>query len=563
MKRNRLTALLALLLALALLAGCSPAAQPAPTATPTPAPTATPEPTPEPTPSITVLDSRDELKAYVTGQVAGGAKELEFQFTGNTKLVSTEALTQMLATFHVVVDRDTENRQLYRITVIPFPGDRIVDAYRSGDSSALSEEEQQAMALAVQMAEDAKAATSDPVELELLLHNKVCEAVEFVDKKPTVKDPAAPPRHMTIIGALLDGKASSYGYADAFYTVASIAGLQVDRMCAQENAATVIMFNTICLDGAWYVVDTRYNDVHAPDSDYKPMFNAGLDASFIYGWGITLERHPISLLRYEFRDEFVEEIPSLSTQAELRDYLNRQLEQGVISMAFRYVGPSSDIMESTVMSMTGGSNVALHQDNNDPTLFSVSIQERPGRRIADAYLTGDTSRLSNDELLAYDMAVTMLETAQAKSETKLELEQAIHDMLVKHMEYYNGPADNDIYGVPRNWSIVGGLLDGKGNCQSYTDAFYALATMAGFQVGKQVVDVEAEGDHICNTILLADQWYIVDVTFDDPVGYTGDAVVHQTFNIGRDRAKEFYTWREELEYHPIANASNRNLMCLD
>jgi len=55
----------------------------------------------------------------------------------------------------------------------------------------------------------------------------------------------------------------------------------------------------------------------------------------------------------------------------------------------------------------------------------------------------------------------------------------------------------------------------------------------------------------------------VDVTFDDPVGYEGKRIYHHTYNVGRDRANEFYTWREELEYHRIERISDENWLALE
>lgn len=542
-KRAKLPLLLGLLLLLALLTGCTPAADPAPTDTPAP--------------ELVTLADRNELKAFVLEQEAQGQLEFSLKFTGNTNLVTADSLSQILAALYVDVERDTEDRKVFHVSVTEFPGDRMVDAYLSGDTSTLTEEERAALEIAVRMVEEAQAASADPLELEQTLHDLLCDAVTFVDKKPKIKDPAAPPRHMTALGALLDGEAGSYGYADAFYALASIAGLQVDRMCGNETPNDVVMFNTICLEGAWYVVNACYNDAVADRIGYQ-IFNAGLDAAILYGWGSTQERHPISLVRYEDRADAPADIPQIADLPELRDYVNGQLEQGNAALAFEYTGSGSDILEATFHSMTGGT-ATLHQDVENPAIYYVYILERPGHRIVDAYFSGDTSLLSADELQAMELAVQMVKDARAETSSVLELEAALHDVLVESMTYYNGPSDEDVYGVSRGWSVLGALLDGRGNCQSYADAFYTLASIAGFQVGKQVVDVDAPGDHICNTIFLYGAWYIVDVTFDDPVDYDGDPL-HHTLNIGVDRAQRFYSWREELEYHPIAKVSNRDLL---
>jgi transglutaminase/protease-like cytokinesis protein 3 len=79
--------------------------------------------------------------------------------------------------------------------------------------------------------------------------------------------------------------------------------------------------------------------------------------------------------------------------------------------------------------------------------------------------------------------------------------------------------------------------------------------MAGFTVGKMVVDAPDPGNHICNTILLDGKWYVVDVTWDDPVGYSGP-ITHYHFNAGKDRMYYSYNWRKIMEYHPIESLSD-------
>ena len=82
--------------------------------------------------------------------------------------------------------------------------------------------------------------------------------------------------------------------------------------------------------------------------------------------------------------------------------------------------------------------------------------------------------------------------------------------------YFNG----DLRNQPRFTTAIGALIDGKANCQGYSDAFYMLGRMLGWNVGR--MGGQAGGDsHLWNTITLKNgKTYCVDVTWgDDAIKY--------------------------------------------
>ena len=70
------------------------------------------------------------------------------------------------------------------------------------------------------------------------------------------------------------------------------------------------------------------------------------------------------------------------------------------------------------------------------------------------------------------------------------------------------------------------MIDGKANCQGYTDTFYMLGTMAGFKMdrlyGNSTNSNGSKGGHVWNTIDFGDNIaYSVDVTWDDGIKING------------------------------------------
>jgi len=556
-----------------LLAGCgNQGSDPTPPATPpespvvteSPDPVETPEPSPEPSPEPdqAIFSSVPDLAKYLFSEMNQGNYQMSFEYTGNSNRIKSETLSELLSVLYVDVERDPENRKMYHITVHGYPGEDIVAAWESGDTSSLSEEElsvlYEAQGLAdlalAQVAADPDAAENEAVALETAIHDLLCELITPYTVKTVLSNPAEPPRAMTVFGALLDQTANSYGYSDAFYVVATMAGLEVDRMCVIKTYTDVAMVNTICLDGNWYVVDLFHNDSKELELRYG-IFNNGRSTCTEYSWSSEMERHPVYPFDYGSEYDETAEIVKIKDLIGLRDYLNEQMDLGYNNFVFEYLGNASDISLSNLNCIVYDNTISIYQDPENTSIYYIGMLKRAGYRIVEAYFSGDTSNLSPEDIEAMNLAIEIVNNAKAIATNELELEMLLHDELVNRMVYDNITGKDDMYGTNRIYSVVGGLLDGAGNCQSYTDAFYTLASIAGFQVGKQVVAVGDNPDHIVNTICLGGQWYIVDVTFDDPVGFESGSISRNLFNIGKDMAFSYYTWEEFYEYQPIAETT--------
>ena len=127
--------------------------------------------------------------------------------------------------------------------------------------------------------------------------------------------------------------------------------------------------------------------------------------------------------------------------------------------------------------------------------------------MLDAWRTDDESALSQQERSALDEAEAIVERLQARYSSSLELERAIFDELCARLafnEMLEKEPGEDALGV----SAAFALTHGWANCQGYSDAFYLLAGMAGFEVGFQN-GYNAGVLHAWNTVELGGQWYVV------------------------------------------------------
>ena len=256
---------------------------------------------------------------------------------------------------------------------------------------------------------------------------------------------------------------------------------------------------------------------------------------------------------------------TFTTPEALSKYLNEQKEKNIFNISFYYNG-DEEITPQEMAQMVSCFCISYSQ-GDEKNLHTIAITEYPGDRIVDAYSKNNEASLNAVERATLEKALSMLSVVKSKARNEWETELYIHDMLINHITYYdeeveaeemaNATADteSDTEGLkssPRFLTAVGALLDGKANCQGYTDAFYLLASLSGFEVGRMNVKA-GDAPHVVNTILLNRNWYVVDVTFDDLGDDLGSS--YRMFNAGLDQINEL-SWEPQNEIHKIAPFSS-------
>ncbi len=242
-----------------------------------------------PTPYVPAFYDLQQLSAYINSNKDADIFEFSFRYDGYD-MPSAQTVAQMCNACYINLNQVGE---VYNLTITEYPGDRIVDAWRRGDYSSLNADESQALNVALDMVQNARSRAYDQFELELILHDMLVERITYDDNTRDISDPLNPPRNLTVIGALLDGRANCQGYSDAFYTLASLAGFTVSRISV-ECPDDYHMANTIQLAGQWYVLDVTYNDQDDGGKTTYGLFNAGKDMITEYWWAPHMENRSIA-----------------------------------------------------------------------------------------------------------------------------------------------------------------------------------------------------------------------------------------------------------------------------
>ena len=156
-------------------------------------------------------------------------------------------------------------------------------------------------------------------------------------------------------------------------------------------------------------------------------------------------------------------------------------------------------------------------------------------RIVTAWTSGDRTGLYQEDL---DI-LAVLEQIPALTDPDLSLYQrelALHDWMLDWAEYDPGALSSGPIGepMPHNDDPYGFLTGRKGICTGYASTFQLLMELCGIPC--LTVNGTSHGgteEHAWNLVQLGEDWYAVDVTWDDPVASfeVPPYMAHMYFNV--------------------------------
>jgi transglutaminase/protease-like cytokinesis protein 3 len=120
-----------------------------------------------------------------------------------------------------------------------------------------------------------------------------------------------------------------------------------------------------------------------------------------------------------------------------------------------------------------------------------------------------------------------------------EKEKAVHDYMVRNYQYDTSVTVYDLEHPSQ--SVEGLLYYGKGICQGYAEMFDLMMQKMG--ISSRMVRGEYSGQkHVWNMVLLSGEWYMVDVTWNDPIPDQGVKVSHEYFNVTSEFLAKTHEW---------------------
>lgn len=201
------------------------------------------------------VSSKSELRDYIESNNRSGQTIVPVILANGFTLKGTElaALSSSSMIQWEVKGGDAQNTLLL-LTLQEYPGTRVANAYLKKNTSWLSQDEVKLYKVAAPIA--------DKLNKEKYLEDRAMTIYLEIMNRATylTGDMKNQPRFVTAIGALVDGKANCQGYADAFYMLGRMCGLEVGRMNGTANGEAH-MWNTINYGkGKTYFIDATWDD---------------------------------------------------------------------------------------------------------------------------------------------------------------------------------------------------------------------------------------------------------------------------------------------------------------
>lgn len=157
-----------------------------------------------------------------------------------------------------------------------------------------------------------------------------------------------------------------------------------------------------------------------------------------------------------------------------------------------YVGPQYEFM---------------YYNNNKEEIYSLT----PKYTITESEYKSQMKQIE-------EIATNIEDNIDSKGLGEYQAELFVHDYLVERVEYYTD--DTDTNGFEPFRTIYGALVDRKANCMGYARAMTYLMNRLGIECVSVTGSAQSSdgeyGLHEWNAIKIKDNWYQLDVCWDDP-----------------------------------------------
>ena len=241
---------------------------------------------------VTRLTTPEEAMAYTAEQAAAGEREISLFCSGSLyktligNISSMALLNDSMAPLYDVTAQAGIFQYTFNYSAATnvitlhvsdfYPGFHIVYALLRGEEDALPARERETLAAARQVVNSCR--RGNPLDTARALHDWLCENNVYTDDDRTDEDDTA-------IGAILNGQANCDGYADAFYLLGQLAGLNVRYQHGDSYnvglsmdlfSQVTHMWNLLEIDDTWRLVDVTW-DYRDEEGIRYTWFNLGED----------------------------------------------------------------------------------------------------------------------------------------------------------------------------------------------------------------------------------------------------------------------------------------------
>jgi len=252
-----------------------------------------------------------------------------------------------------------------------------------------------------------------------------------------------------------------------------------------------------------FTIDEDMFDTSTERKQSRYLYNQlGNTAKQIYN---KLYQNKENLKTGTFRIDFGNEFKSLLSQENGDKELNSQYQSAI--EALLYENPDIFYLDVTKMYMNiekitkiTGTKYNVYIDNGNETTY-----------LSNGFYCKEDVEKYEDQIEQVKNQII----SQISGKSEYEKIKVIHDYLIDTIEYEETLTQNHIY------DIYGALINKICVCEGYAKAFQYLMNQTGIEntivIGTGENSKNQTENHAWNYVRLNEQWYAIDVTWDDPV----------------------------------------------
>ena len=187
--------------------------------------------------------------------------------------------------------------------------------------------------------------------------------------------------------------------------------------------------------------------------------------------------------------------------------------------------------------------------------ITVTIGYSQVHKIQQAMINDVAStRLSSEDLEVIGKMEEIVSEVITADMTDYEKELAIHDYIVSNYKYdYENYISDTL--PDESFTPYGLLVKGTGVCQAYAEVTKLLLNKVGIECDV-VVGTSRDEDHAWNILKLDDEYYMLDVTWNDPTPDEEGYVDYGYFNLTQEQFLQDHSW--DTSKWPVATGTKYN-----
>ena len=206
--------------------------------------------------------------------------------------------------------------------------EKIAEAYKTGDRSALNSFEADALDAALQLIESCTEEDMTVPEKELAIHDKFALSCRYDDEELNVFHSHSP-HSSDPYGALVEGKAVCQGYAETYALLMDLIGVECRVVHGTNRKGNEHAWNLVCYEDSWYCVDMTWDDLDGNDSTGEikhEFFNVPDTVFYEHDHRWDTSAYPRALgTKYSYSSLFAD---TLTTEEQLISLVTERAEKG-------------------------------------------------------------------------------------------------------------------------------------------------------------------------------------------------------------------------------------------